>query len=181
MSGSHRKQIRQFDGEGDARELTFSCRQRKAYVSKPYVVQWFFKALQKARDELPIHVWAYVVMPEHIHLLVWPIERQFKISRLLATIKLSVSKKAANHLRRNNPKKLEGTEFQFWQSGPEYDRNLENEATVWAAIDYIHRNPVRRGLCDRAIEWPWSSFAEHAGQSGPVKIDRESLPPDPRR
>ena len=47
--------------------------------------------------------------------------------------------------------------FRFWQKGPGYDRNLNNPKTLLAAIDYLHLNPVRRGLCDRAVDWPWSS------------------------
>ena len=182
MSESHRQRIQHYDGEGHARELTFSCFQRRPYFSKPDVCEWFFRALKKARDKLPIHVWAYVVMPEHVHLLVWPVERDFEISKLLETVKTSVAKRAGNHLRRNNPTAIEssGGEFQFWQSGPGDDRNLDNDGTIWAAIDYIHLNPVRRGLCARIEEWRWSSASLFAGATGPFHIDRESLPPDPR-
>ena len=69
--------------------------------------------------EHPIHVWAYVVMPEHVHLLVWPTEVEFKISKLLETVKSSVSKRARNHLSRTNPAVIEaaGGEFHFWQPG----------------------------------------------------------------
>ena len=102
-----RKRIRHFDGEGHARELTFSCFQRRAYFAKPYVFKWFFKALSKARKERPIHVWAYVVMPEQVHLLVWPTEPEFKISKLLETVKSSVSKRARNHLLRTKPETID--------------------------------------------------------------------------
>ena len=178
-----RKRIRHFDGEGHARELTFSCHQRRAFFAKPYVFKWFFKALAKARKEHPIHVWADVVMPEHVPLLVWPTELEFKISKLLETVKLSVSMRARNHLLRTNPAVIEaaGGEFHFWQQGPGYDRNLDNEATIWAAIDYIHLNPARRGLCNRPVDWPWSSAGIYFGlHDGPFPIDRESLLPDPR-
>ena len=47
--------------------------------------------------------------------------------------------------------------FRFWQEGPGYDRNLDNAASVLAAIDYIHLNPVRRGLCENVLDWKWSS------------------------
>jgi putative transposase len=49
------------------------------------------------------------------------------------------------------------TAYRFWQEGPGYDRNLQDENSVLAAIDYIHNNPVRRGLCTCAIDWFWSS------------------------
>jgi hypothetical protein len=53
---------------------------------------------------------------------------------------------------------LPGVEtLRFWQEGPGYDRNLDRVDTVLAAIDYIHRNPERRGLVDREIDWQWSS------------------------
>ena len=166
MSGSLRKRIKDYDGEGHARELTFSCFRRRPYFPEPYVCEWFFKALAKARDMLPIHVWAYVVMPEHVYLLIWPIDPDFKISKLLGTVKTSVAKRAGNHLRQNNPTAIESVdgEFQFWQSGPGYDRNFDKDGTIWAAIDDIHLNPVRRGLCTRADEWPWSSAGLLAGR-----------------
>jgi putative transposase len=47
--------------------------------------------------------------------------------------------------------------FRYWQEGPGYDRNLMNAFAVQSAIDYIHLNPVRRGLCNSAIDWLWSS------------------------
>jgi putative transposase len=47
--------------------------------------------------------------------------------------------------------------FRYWQEGPGYDRNLTSPATVLAAIDYLHHNPVRRGLVQKAVDWKWSS------------------------
>jgi len=121
-------------------------------------------------------------MPEHVHLLVWPVEREFEISKLLETVKTSVAKRAGNRWRQSNPAAIEASdgEFQFWQSGPGYDRNLDNDGTIWAAIDDIHLNPVRRSLCVRAVDWPWSSASLFAGNAGPFPVDWESLPPDPR-
>lgn len=51
--------------------------------------------------------------------------------------------------------------FRFWQEGGGYDRNLWTEAAVLAVIEYIHLNPVRRGLCDQAIQWTWSSAGHY--------------------
>ena len=47
--------------------------------------------------------------------------------------------------------------FRYWQEGPGYDRNLDRVESVLAAVDYIHLNPVRRGLVQRAVDWQWSS------------------------
>jgi len=67
--------------------------------------------------------------------------------------------------------------YRFWQRGGGYDRYIIEPATVYQQIDYLHANPVRRGLCKRAEEWIWSSAADYAGRrSGPLKLDCESLP-----
>ena len=122
-------------------------------------------------------------MPEHVDLLVWPVEREFRISKLLETVKNSVSKRAANHWRTIHPAAINASNgnCQFWQSGPGDNRNLDNDATIGASIDSIHRNPVRRARCARAVDWPWSSASLFAGNAGPFPIDRESLPADLRR
>ena len=51
--------------------------------------------------------------------------------------------------------------FRFWQEGPGYDRNLNTPTAIEAAINYIHENPVRRGLVKRAVDWKWSSAKWH--------------------
>jgi putative transposase len=51
----------------------------------------------------------------------------------------------------------DGEVFRYWQEGPGYDRNLNQPRSVLASIDYLHLNPVRRGLCQRADQWKWSS------------------------
>ena len=119
-------------------------------------------------------------MPEHVHLLLWPTSPLFQVSAYLSTIKQSVSKRARLHLRRRDPIRLEKG-FHFWQDGPGYDRNLIDERSIWHEIDYIHANPVRRGLCERPEDWRWSSAAQFCGLSTlDLLMDLSSLPPDLR-
>ena len=179
----HRKTITHYDGELDARSLTFSCYERLPFLNKDRTRQWMVRAIRLARREHPIHLWAYVIMPEHVHLLVWPHDATFKIEHLLTTVKQSVSKCALVWLRKNDPAyltRLQGS-FHFWQAGPGYDRNLYSPRYSWTDIDYIHDNPVRRGLVERQIDWPWSSARAYAGFDEPlIPIDFASLPEDPR-
>jgi putative transposase len=180
----HRKRIRHIDGDGCARFLTFSCFQRRPVLSRDNARNWFIAALISARRKHPIDLWAYVIMPEHVHVIVWPRSPALKISDFLSSVKQSVSKRARNYLLKNNPKLIEENDghFHFWQDGPGYDRNIESDAVLWQSIDYLHLNPVRRGLCLRPEEWPWSSAGIYAGLiDGPIPIDRHSLPADPRR
>lgn len=53
--------------------------------------------------------------------------------------------------------------FRFWQEGGGYDRNIVEATTLRHVIEYVHANPVRRGLCERVDEWPWSSWHHYAG------------------
>jgi len=51
------------------------------------------------------------------------------------------------------------TKLRFWQQGGGYDRNILSRKELWEKIDYIHANPVRRGLCEHPADWKWSSAA----------------------
>lgn len=63
--------------------------------------------------------------------------------------------------------------FRFWQEGPGFDRNLFQPKAVQASLDYIHLNPVQRGLCVKARDWRWSSARYY--ESDGKEID-EALP-----
>ena len=62
------------------------------------------------------------------------------------------------------------TERLFWQSGGGYDRNITEPKTLMQVIEYIHLNPVRRGLVERADQWKWSSAAWFLGTGTPPLI-----------
>jgi putative transposase len=65
--------------------------------------------------------------------------------------------------------------FRFWQEGPGYDRNLTSRDAVLAAIDYLHLNPVRRGLCARAVGWRWSSARHYLQDDAPRDADLPNI------
>jgi hypothetical protein len=67
--------------------------------------------------------------------------------------------------------------YRFWQRDGGYDRNVVEPDTAFQETEYIHNNPVRRGLSAKPEDWIWSSAADFAGvRAGPLRIDRESLP-----
>jgi putative transposase len=180
------KNCKRFNEVGHAHELTFFCFQRQPFLTGDHARLWLVDAVKLARSKHALHLWAYVVMPEHVHLLIWPTRSVYSISSILATIKQSVTRKALNHVRQNAPQFLRrmedrqpngGCHHRFWQRGGGYDRNVFEPATVWNQIEYIHANPVRRGLCTLAEDWYWSSAGVYASlRDGPIGIDRESLP-----
>ena len=147
--------------------------------------QWLVDALARARDKLTFELWAYVPMPEHVHILLRPLSEAAEIAPILKGSKQPVARKAANNLRANNPEWLERlevrrpngrVEYRFWQQGGGYDRNILTFKAARAAIETIHNNPVRRGLADSPTDWPWSTARWYANCDDDVKLEMDELP-----
>ncbi len=182
----HRKTCKRYNNPGEAHALTFSCFQRRAFLSKDRSRQWLVEGIIRAREKLPFHVWAFVIMPEHAHLLVWPTVPVYDISDILYSIKQSVAQRALLFVREHAPDFLVQMEdhqpngkihHRFWQRGGGYDRNLWEPKAIYQQIEYMHYNPVRRRLCEKPEDWQYSGAADYAGlEPGPLKMDRESLP-----
>jgi putative transposase len=123
-------------------------------------------------------------MPEHVHLLLWPREEVYSISRILASIKQPVARRILNHVRARNPDDLglfatgqKDKAYRFWLDGGGYDRNITTLNVLRSSLDYIHRNPVRRGLVQTPEQWKWSSFRFWAGLSDEYGlVDPETFP-----
>lgn len=176
-----RKLRRRFDKVRMPRELTFSCYQRFKFMERSRCRIWFREALEAVRRECPIDIWAYVLMPEHVHMIVAPRKAGIKVGHFAGRIKEKVSRQAVHWLADNSPKWLakiavrEGdvTRHRFWQPGGGYDRNIEEADTLLNMIEYIHQNPVRRGLVSNAEDWEWSSARWYEGIK-PAWIEMDS-------
>jgi putative transposase len=179
----HRKS---FDIEGQAHALNFSCFGRQPLFTGPRSPVWLLESLAAARRKTPFDLWAFVVMPEHVHLVILP-HPGVTISAILRWIKRPVTNQALRHIRRHCPEFLPRLadrqpngeiSYRFWQRGGGYDRNLRSLPDVHEKIKYVHDNPVRRGLVQKAEDWPWSSArAWQLGVDEPISLDRDSLPP----
>ncbi len=137
--------------------------------------------IENARQRLNFHVWAYVFMPEHVHLLVWPQDAEYDMAEIRKAIKAPVAVQAIRYLSAQAPdwisritrRRGKKSERLFWQSGGGYDRNVVSGTTLLKMIDYIHLNPVRRGLVDKPELWKWSSAAWYLGvRDVPLAMDR---------
>ena len=65
------------------------------------------------------------------------------------------------------------------QEGPGYDRNLQQPATVMSSMNYIHLNPVRRGLVTQARLWKWSSARFYESDGRGIDPDLPRIVPMP--
>ena len=163
---AHRKKIRHYHEAGHLHEFTFSCYQRRALLTDNVWREKLSRTIDEAGRIEQFDLVAFVFMPEHIHLLVNPRPAKPEFGRYLARIKQPFSKAIKETLMargsplvqqltvRERPGK---TCFRFWQEGAGFDRNFFTPQTILKAIDYIHNNPARRGLCEKALDWQWSS------------------------
>jgi putative transposase len=175
------KRRRRYNVAGQPRELTFSCYRRFPFFTRERTREWFRQALEGARTQFGFQIWAYVLMPDHVHLVVYPGDAAEQTSRFLQAVKEPVARQAIAWLKANAPRWLarltvrEGkrVRHRFWQPGGGYDRNVTEVETLSAMIDYLHANPVRRGLVASIEDWEWSSARWFAGVR-PVRIEMDS-------
>jgi putative transposase len=143
---------------GEFHFLTFSCYRRRGYFSAATAMDLFEDALERVRLRYQFVVAGYVVMPEHIHLLVNEPARVL-LSKAVQALKLSVS--------------MRGRPRPFWQAHY-YDSNVRDHEKFVSVLRYIHRNPVVRGLVASPEEWKWSSFRHYqTGARGTVEIESD--------
>ena len=165
-TGTYRHLRRNLDLPGHAHELTFSNFHGYKLLSKDRTRRWLVDALERARRIHEFEILAYVVMPEHAHVLLKPIHDDYKMSAIKKSIKQPVGTRAVKFLVKEKSPWLKRLtmerpggriERHFWQIGGGYDRNMISPQVLRSAIDYIHANPVRRGLVQQPCDWTWSS------------------------
>ena len=140
--------------------LTFSCYHRAPLLGTAHARDTFLATLERARRWYGFYVVGYVVMPEHVHLL---ISETGTGSLALA---LQMMKQMASRA-------LRGSRWRepFWQARY-YDFNVWSERKRVEKLRYMHRNPVKRGLVHDPEEWPWSSFRHYlTGEEGLVEVE----------
>ncbi len=181
---TYRKKCIRYNQLGDVHFLTFHCFGGQRFFAGQHAPGWFLESLDVARNRKPFDLLAFVIMPEHVHLLVAPAEG-VPVSAILSAIKQPVSRKAIAWVKQHRPEFLARMldvqpkgkrHYRFWERGGGYDRNVQNVEEVHEKMRYIHLNPVRRELVESPEQWPWSSYrAWFEGVDEPIRIDRGSI------
>jgi putative transposase len=151
--------LKRFQETRDSHFITFSCYRRRPNLGTVEARCTFQLALERVREQHKMRVCGCVVMPEHVHLLISEPECG-TLAQAIQSLKQGVARRQA--LREKDS---------FWE-GRYYDFNVWSEPKFVEKLKYIHRNPVRRGLVERAEDWAWSSFAHYlTGDRGPIEIE----------
>jgi putative transposase len=152
--------LTRFHESKDPHFITFSCYRRTPLLNPPNAKNIFESSLERVRRAYGLRVFAYVVMPEHVHLL-------------LSEPQVDTLSYAIKSLKQGVSRHLIGNAKHFWQKRY-YDLNVRDYDQFVEKLRYIHRNPVKRGLCAAPEDWPWSSFLHYAtGVKGRVEIESE--------
>ena len=122
----HRRSFHDF---GHAHELRFSCYRRFQFFRAERTSQWLKDSIDFARLNESFLLWAYVFMPDHIHLLILSTSRNTDMGNIFKAIKSPMARRALRFIKEHSPEwlpKLTRTrgkklEHLFWQSGGGYD------------------------------------------------------------
>ena len=156
--------LQRFQQSQNSHFVTFTCYHRRPKFNSPDAYNLFVDVLERTRRRFRMLVYGYVVMPEHVHLL-------------LGEPNLGLLSDALHYLKLSSAKRLirigKFPAGAFWQKRY-YDRNIRDNREFTGKLRYIHRNPVTRGLVREPADWKWSSFRHYAMREvGAVEIESQ--------
>ncbi|MBI3894808.1 MAG: transposase, partial [Acidobacteria bacterium] len=156
---------------------------RLPLLANPLRRDLFLHALEATRNKYEMVVVGYVVMPEHVHLLVDEPRRQ-NLSVALKALKQSVARRVLREWRAKSHTSATRVGHPYSNPLPHFWHARFYDFNVWSAkkriekLRYMHRNPVTRGLVPSPELWQWSSFRYYlCGESEPVAVNA-MFPPD---
>jgi putative transposase len=168
--------LRRFHETRQSHFITFSCYHRQANFISSETYDLFVRCLEDMRRRFTMRIYGYVVMPEHVHLLMSEPDRD-TLANAIHYLKLSFAKRRRGHRTQVSVQKADANlghqPSSFWEKRY-YDRNVRDEEEFRVKLRYLHRNPVKRGLVKEPADWKWSSFRHYALQErGVVEIESE--------
>ena len=135
-------------------------KQRTFFEESDYAA--YIRGLRTRLLEVEISIWAYCLMPNHVHFVAVP-RTEDALRRLFGYVH-------AQYARMIN--KAHGWQGHLWQE--RFFSTVMDERHTVAAMRYVEQNPVRAGLCERADEWLWSSARGHLGLAHDPLLDLEA-------
>ncbi|MCH7721580.1 MAG: transposase [Planctomycetes bacterium] len=166
--------LERHDEAGHTHFWTISCYRRLGFFFDDGVKQVVVDGLRRLQSEFEICLIGYVVMPDHVHVLLYPhpraCEQPVPVSQLLNGFKQYVGYHGKQRLRDywREHHRLWSRPLTDWAHGGfkrqslwttrAYDFNVDREAKLREKLDYCHKNPLTQGLVERPEEWRWSSY-----------------------
>lgn len=148
------------------------------FTSEEYF-QIIANSLSYCRKEKDIEILAYVIMDNHFHLLIY----SDGLSNKIKSIKRFTARQIINQSKEDNKdwllnqfqyykkKYKKKSKYQVWQEGV-HPQLIQNIQMVKQKMEYIHLNPVRRGLIRKPEDWKYSSASNYIINKGVIEIDK---------
>lgn len=122
-------------------------RQKTFFSDEDY--RFYLSLSARFCHESQTDVWAYCLMPNHVHIVMVPVHED-GLRKPLAAVHRTYTRKINSR---------EGWRGHLWQE--RFYSTAMDERHLIAAVRYVERNPVEAGLCDHPGQWPWSSAVAH--------------------
>lgn len=162
--------------------MTFCTHRKLPVLTNRVFRDIMIETIDEIRNLYDIVLLGYVVMPEHIHLVVVP-PIETKLGPVIGELKRISAKRIHDILASSKSPLLErfhairrGVDrFALWQIRC-YDHNCRTWESILEKVNYCHNNPVKRGLVRSPEDWEWSSYRWFSGKrEGCLKIDVEQI------
>ena len=166
--------LHRYYGAHDLHFITWSCYRRQPFLKTGKDRDRVLEILEQVRRKYRFVVVGYVVMPEHVHLLMSEPEVG-NPSVVLQVLKQTTARALLPKRKPRDPRQrclfAEQERAPFWQARF-YDFNVWTEKKRVEKLRYMHQNPVKRGLVAEAVDWRWSSTRFYElGESGMVGVN----------
>jgi putative transposase len=176
-----RRTFKRLEADNVTRFLTFSCHRKLPLLGSAAIRDHFMSHLRLALNRHRVQPIAWVVMPDHVHLIVLP-KHGDAVTSFLISLKRPFAQSVLTRWRKIDARVLTriarpDSSHRYWQTGGGYDRLLFGNE-LFEKIRYCHANPIRRGLCQTSTDWAWSSARQYAGIEDAIgpKINFSLLP-----
>ena len=163
-------------GRGHLHFITFTCYRRLPLLRSVRARNAFVNILSQVRDRYGFSLVGYVVMPEHIHLLI-----SEPVKGTPSTVIQVLKQRVSRRLRRKKRKPTGQLRLTFASSDDLLPRLWQRrfyDFNVWSLkkkiekLQYMHMNPLKRKLVDHPKDWPWSSFSFYSNlKHGLIQVD----------
>jgi putative transposase len=169
--------LHRYYGANHLHFITCSCYRRLPLLRSAGSRDRFLAVLEQTRQRYRFVVVGYVVVPEHIHLLMSEPEAGTP-STVMQVLKQRSARALLPKTKRHDPRQIElfGETLErapFWQSRF-YDFNVWTNQKRVEKLRYMHRNPVKRGLAAEPEDWRWSSYRFYLlDEPGPVRVNED--------
>lgn len=172
-----------FHIKGHAYYITTVVQDRLPILTRPTYIISLIDSLNFYRYKLEFKLFGYVIMPDHLHLLIWPYGdasvsdimrdyKKFTSVRLIRQARVEQNELWLKKFEEFGEKKGR-SQHKVWQDSY-WDKNVYSPHFLRQKLNYIHRNPVRADLVKNPEDYPYSSYRNYVnGDDTLIEVDRE--------